>query len=129
MSGSQLRITPTTLEVKGKWSNHFAIESPFPKDSFPLILYSILASQMWCLARMLPLVIGDLVPENEPHWEHFLCLLQIEEIVFAQRTTVQLAAYLSVLVDSYLREYTSLYEKPVTPKQHYMVHYPQQIIK
>ena len=84
---------------------------------------------MWCLARMLPLVIGDLVPENEPHWEHFLCLLQIEEIVFAPRTTVQLAAYLSVLVESYLREYTSLYEKPVTPKQHYMVHYPQQIIK
>ena len=61
---------------------------------------------MWRLACMLPLVIGDLVPENEPHWEHFFCLLQIEEIVFAQRTTVQLAAYLTVLVDSYLREYT-----------------------
>ena len=71
---------------------------------------------------MLPLVIGDLVPDNNPHWEHFLCLLETEEIVFAQRTTVQLAAYLSVLVESYLREYTNLYEKPVTPKQHYMVH-------
>ena len=30
--------------------------------------------QMWTLARFLPLVIGDLIPEDDKHWENFLCL-------------------------------------------------------
>ena len=84
---------------------------------------------MWCLSRMLPLLIGDFVAEDDPNWENYLRLLKIEEIIFAQQTTVQLAAYLSVLVAEYLENYTNLYEKPVIPKQHYMVHYPNQIVR
>ncbi|XP_020616845.1 uncharacterized protein LOC110054828 [Orbicella faveolata] len=46
------------------------------------------ASQMWCLARMLPLLTGDLIPADDKHWENFLRLLKVEEIVFAPRTSV-----------------------------------------
>jgi hypothetical protein len=84
---------------------------------------------MWCLSRLLPLLIGDLVPEDDKRWQNFILLLQIEEIVFASKTTAQLAAYLDVLVGEYLEEFTKLYERPIIPKQHYMVHYPRQIVR
>jgi hypothetical protein len=84
---------------------------------------------MWCLSRFLPLLIGDLVQEENSRWQNLILLLQIEEIVFAPKTTVQLAAYLDVLVGDYLEDFSKLYERPIIPKQHYMVHYPRQIVR
>lgn len=84
---------------------------------------------MWCLARIFPLLIGDCIPHDDEHWENFLRLLAIEEIVFAPQTTNQLAAYLAVLVEEYLDEFGELYERSKIPKQHYMVHYPAHIVR
>ena len=42
------------------------------------------ATQMWCLARMLPLMIGKDVPEFDEHWSNYLLLLEILDYVFAQ---------------------------------------------
>ena len=44
---------------------------------------SFSAMQMWTLARFLPLVIGHLIPEDDAHWENFLRLLDIMDILFA----------------------------------------------
>ena len=84
---------------------------------------------MWCLARMLPLIIGDLIPQDDVYWDHYLRLLHIEELLFSPKTTTRLAAYLSVLVREYLESFQDLYERRAIPKQHYMVHYPTQIVK
>lgn len=84
---------------------------------------------MWCLARMFPLLIGDLIPEGDDHWENFLCLLKIEEVVFAPVTSTQLAAYLAVLVEQYLGEFKELHTRSLIPKHHNMVHYPRQILR
>ena len=46
---------------------------------------------MWCLARHLPLLIGDLIPEQDIYWQNLLNLLHIEEILFAPVTSVPLA--------------------------------------
>ena len=94
-----------------------------------IALFFTLAAQMWCLSRYLPLLVGDLVPEENEMWQNFILLLQIEEIVFAPKTTVQLAAYLDVLVGEYLEDFRRLYERPLLPKQHFMVHYPRQIVR
>ena len=58
---------------------------------------------MWCLARMLPLLIGDLTTEGYSHWKNFLLLLQIQEILFAPATSPELAAYLAALISNTLR--------------------------
>ena len=78
---------------------------------------------------MLPLLIGDLIPVVDDHWENFLRLLKIEEIVFAPRTSTQLAAYLAVLVEEYLEEFKEIHERRLIPKHHNMVHYPSQIVR
>lgn len=40
-----------------------------------------------------------------------------------------MAAYLGVLIEEYLEDYVNLNDRLPIPKQHYMVHYPNQIIK
>ncbi|XP_068747232.1 uncharacterized protein [Montipora capricornis] len=87
------------------------------------------AAQMWCLARMLPILVGDLIPDGDENWENFLCLLRIEEIVFSPVASTRLAAYLAVLVEQYLDEFKELHDRPLIPKHHNMVHYPRQIIR
>ena len=84
---------------------------------------------MWCLARILPLLVGDLVQSNEESWYNLLQLLQIEEVVFAPTSTTILAAYLEVLVKDYLEQFVKIYNRRIIPKQHYMVQYPHQIIR
>ena len=45
-------------------------------------VFTFIASRMWCLARMLPIMIREPVSENDQHWENFL-LLTIADYVFA----------------------------------------------
>ena len=45
--------------------------------------FNFIASQMWCLARYLLLLIGEHIPLKFPHWECFLQLLLITDYVFA----------------------------------------------
>ena len=55
------------------------------------------ASKMWCLGRLLPLIIGDLVPEDDEKWELFL-QLTIIDYVFAPKTTSKVVAYVRLLM-------------------------------
>ena len=84
---------------------------------------------MWCLLRLLPLIIGDLVPEDCKYWLNFLKLLKIVDIIFALETTNGLAGYLAELIEDHHTTLTQLYARPVTPKFHYMLHMPQWIIQ
>lgn len=81
---------------------------------------------MWCLARLLPLMIGELVPDGDANWENFLLLVKIVDYVFSPVTTRSIAAYLVTLIEDYLESFKELYlECSIIPKQHYMIHIPQ----
>ena len=45
------------------------------KIDFVLYIVIQLASKMWCMGRLLPLMTGDLVPEDDEKWKLFLLLL------------------------------------------------------
>lgn len=71
------------------------------------------------------MLIGDLVPEENEHWENFLQLVTIVDYVFAPVTSTTLATYIGTLIEDYLVEFCRLYpERPLTPKMHYIVHIP-----
>ena len=83
---------------------------------------------MWCLARLLPLMIGDSVPHNDPNWDNFLLLLKITDYVLAPVSSQGIAALLTNLIEDYLQSFIELYpECRIIPKQHYMIHMPQWI--
>lgn len=79
---------------------------------------------------MLPLIIGDLVPEDNLYWQLFLLLLKIVDLVMAPRCTTAIAAYLRELIHEHHVTFKELYpDRPLTPKLHYMVHIPHWIVE
>ena len=57
------------------------------------------AAQMWFLLRMLPLLLGDLVPEDDKEWNLLLLLLSIMEIAFSPSLTLPAIAYLRKIIE------------------------------
>ena len=81
---------------------------------------------MWCFARILPLLIGDKILEDE-RWNNFLLLLNIMDYTFAPRIMPSKCSYLGMLIEDYLTDFKELYERRLIPKMHYMVHTPMWI--
>lgn len=92
--------------------------------------YTFTASQTWCLARYLPLLIGDLVPEKDANWEHYLHLMEMVDYILAPVTTMANIEYLRILIEDYLVEFRMLYpDSHLTPKCHYLIHVPSWMSK
>lgn len=88
------------------------------------------ASQMWTLGRLLPVMIGHLVPSDDSHWLHYLELLEMIDIIFAPHVEKSIPAYLQVLIENILQEFTELYPNDsVIPKMHFLVHIPSYMAK
>ena len=47
---------------------------------------------MWCLARILPSMIGKEISEADEHWSNYLVLLEILDYVFAPTLTHEAVA-------------------------------------
>ena len=87
------------------------------------------ASQMWLLAITLPLLIGDLIPEDSEVWDLYLLLLRICSIAVSWEIDLDTIAYMRVLIEEHHTKFKLIYsDKPFTPKMHYMVHNPSQIL-
>ena len=85
-----------------------------------------IATQMWCLGRFFPLMIGHFVPEENSNWSHFLQLLDIMELVFASRVHPDMPPYLQFLIAENLEKFKVLYPtSSFKPKMHYLTHIPR----
>ncbi|XP_022088209.1 uncharacterized protein LOC110977964 [Acanthaster planci] len=88
------------------------------------------SAQTWCLTLHLPLIIGHLVPLNNPNWMNFIRLVQIITLCTSHRVDASTAGALEQLIATHQLKYTQLYpDEPVTPKMHYCVHLPKQMQK
>ena len=74
-------------------------------------LYDIvpIASQMWCLGRFLPLIIGDLVDVNDESWNNYLLHLEIMNEVFAPVYSLDRIPYLKMAIEDFLHDFKSVY--------------------
>ncbi|XP_048584094.1 uncharacterized protein LOC5507829 isoform X2 [Nematostella vectensis] len=88
------------------------------------------ASQMWCLGRFLPLMIGSHIPGDDEKWQLFIILLEIVSIIFAEVITKDKAAHLRDLITDHHTRFATLYpECSIIPKMHYILHYPLTIVR
>ena len=86
------------------------------------------AAQMWVLAINLPLMIGDKIPSTDEMWECYLLLLDILQLCTARVAFIGHAGILHALVHDHHQLFVRCYPgASVTPKMHYMVHFPRQI--
>ena len=88
------------------------------------------ASQMYTLLRLLPLMIGHFIPEDNMAWEIFLLLKDIIEIVTSPTLDKKICPFLQSLIsDHHLLLKNTFPSVRMTPKHHYLIHYPEMILK
>ncbi|XP_013413276.1 uncharacterized protein LOC106175700 [Lingula anatina] len=88
------------------------------------------ASQMWCLVRYLPLMIGHMVDENNEYWQLLIVLLKCMDIIFSPTVTLGEKFYLKELIRDHHNYFLALFpHRHLKPKHHFMVHYPMVIRK
>lgn len=81
---------------------------------------------MWLLGRVLPVMLGHLISEDDEHWLCFLKLLHIVQMLLSPVITSDETYYLDILIAEHHETFTCLYPNcSVTPKMHYMVHMPR----
>ena len=86
------------------------------------------ATEVWCLLRNLPLLVGDLVPPEDNVWQLLCQLVQISAIVFSPSCSIPCTFYLKHLIHDHLAEFKDLFPAAsIIPKQHFMIHYPRMI--
>lgn len=92
---------------------------------------SMKAVQMWALLRFLPLILGDLIPFDNPYWKFILHLSELVDFVFAPVLTKGAVCYLRGLIAEHLRQFKELFGPSVKlkPKHHLLVHIPSAILK
>ena len=89
-----------------------------------------IASQAWTFAVILPLIIGQKIPEEDLHWECFLLLLQIIQLCTAKVSSPSSALILASLIDQHHQTFVNCYPGVnILPKMHYMVHLCEQILR
>jgi len=86
------------------------------------------AHENWCLLRLLPFIIGKLVPSDEPAWQVILDLKDIAELVVAPVHCLESIAYLECKISEHRERYQELFpEQKLLPKHHFLEHYPEMI--
>lgn len=73
------------------------------------------ACQMWCFIRMLPLMVGRLVPIGCPTWHVLLVLLDVVEYCTSPEVTPALSMFLSDLINDFLKYYVTSLCFPMYP--------------
>ena len=79
------------------------------------------------LLRLLPFIIGDLIPEAEPAWLVLLDLREIVELSVAPVHSQETVAYLNCKISDHRLRFLEIFPERLRPKHHYIEHYPQMI--
>ena len=104
----------------------FQIEQGASREDFR---FRQTASSMWLLSRTMSLLIGDKVSQGDPAWYCFQLLLKILDICTMQSCCKDTVAYLSTLIEEHHSLFLTTYQIPLIPKMHYIIHYPEQILR
>ena len=64
---------------------------------------------MWCLARLLPLMIGEFIPEDDEHWKLYITFLTMMNYIFSPNTNEDNIAYARYLIENHHIGFCELY--------------------
>nr|XP_047127651.1 uncharacterized protein LOC124808544 [Hydra vulgaris] len=85
------------------------------------------ASEKFSLFYFLTFLIGDRVPINNKHWKLYLLLRDIVDYLMCYKISRTVLSYLQLLVESFVQTFVKLYPGKLTPKLHFLLHYPRLI--
>ena len=80
---------------------------------------------------LLPKILGNYIDEGDEVWNVYLAYLlmrEVTDLVLSPTVTKSSLSYLEGLIFQFLTHYVSLFgSRAITPKHHYMIHYPRLI--
>ncbi|XP_041949692.1 uncharacterized protein LOC121709989 isoform X4 [Alosa sapidissima] len=86
------------------------------------------AHENWALLRLLPLIVGERIPESDPKWLVLLNLKDIVELVIASVHTDSTICYLDSKISEHRHRFLAAFpQQTLIPKHHFLEHYPQLI--
>lgn len=85
------------------------------------------ASQTLCLVLHFPLILGDLIPDEDKAWNLFKIFREILLILISDRISKGGIIYLDLLISEFLTTYQEVFKKPLKPKHHHLTHYASSI--
>lgn len=86
------------------------------------------AHENWALIRCLPLIVGSRVPEDDFAWQILLTLKDIVELVVSPVHTAETIAFLDSKISEHRDRFLAVFpEERLTPKHHFLEHYPRLI--
>lgn len=87
------------------------------------------ASAMLTLCEVLPIIIGQKVPEANEVWINWLRLIQIVLLCTTPYCSRSTASILQIFICKYLHTFRNIHSRATfTPKMHFMIHLPQQML-
>ena len=87
------------------------------------------ASEKLSLFRMLPFLVGYCVAVANPHWLLYLQLRDIVDYILSPSFPLDKLSYLQVLIEEFLGTFINLFPGKMTPKFHFLLHYPALVKK
>lgn len=83
------------------------------------------AVQNWTLIRLLPVLIGNRIPNKDDRvWQMCLMLREVVEIVCAPCLSISQISYMQVVIEEYIEMRQELFQSVrLRPKHHYLLHY------
>lgn len=87
------------------------------------------ASEMLAFSLYFGILIGDLVTEDEPSWKFYILIRQIMDLLLSRSYTVETIQYLKALIEEHHQLFFELFDEPLKPKYHIVLHYPDIILK
>lgn len=88
------------------------------------------ATENRTLLRLLPLLIGEKIPVDDPAWEMLLLLKRIVEICFAPVVHESEISFLDCQIHDHLTLFHHTFpNSKILPKHHFVQHYPEMIKK
>lgn len=82
------------------------------------------ASEMMTFVHFFPLIIGDLINENDEVWSFFLLFLNIVDILMSYNFTENILDHLKLLIKEHNSQFIKLFKDTLKPKYHILTHYP-----
>lgn len=85
------------------------------------------ASEMMMFVHLFPLLVGDLVLEDDAVWQFLIILVKIIEIILSSVIHAPTIQMLESLISEHHENYINLFKDTLKPKHHLMLHYPHVI--
>jgi len=81
------------------------------------------AREMQTFVHFFPLLVGDLVPENDQIWKFLLNLIQIIDLLLLSTFDIPVLFKLQKCIEYHNLKYVELFNDNLKPKHHFLTHY------